>query len=1005
MKYRCLVFLVLGMFSCGDGELTHQEQRSTERVSRDGKSDHSGAADEAIELALDTPGVVDEQQASVASIGFNAQALPSDISRHRYGADIAELIRMEIATGFPDGTFKPDQVLTRAQYATLLTKANIYWQLTQRRPSSQLFTDVNPGDWFIEPVKDAYKLGFMSGYADNSFKPNQQLSHQEAIVALVSGVASGDEVGDVEGVLASMRHRDALAAWARPKVALATHLGIVDDAQILPTGLVTRAEAAHYIANALKYTEHWGQRQSVATPFQSCDQMLTGQACDAVNELFEDFAPLDLARVGLLDLEHRCFEWDKAGCDGNLSLIERRLYLVSSNHPNFVSDDELHWLETQMIRAYRDAINGTDTSEFRFDRCEGNAIQNALHQEDKLTFAQQANECARPYFNHARPQVSGMAAGRPMIERRTLTFRIRGHQGFMTQEIFAAEKDSTWAAVFVPKKPLSDEVSVVIKPTGWGDRNLPGTRYPVTTFGPLDSASRVEYQSIFGAPKPLTDLVAVSDAWQDHRVSSFQQIPLTISAIASLAYTWIGGVAGTVSVGLTGWKAAALNTMVTVGWSAGVLADLAVLTETVGLIGRAHHRNIRAWSAFKAAATIIDVLSFADLTKLAIELPEAFGRLQHAVRILQETHLHNMLLTSFNAADLSEVPPAILRAARQLSAQNYQDLAATHLKSSSQWLGANRDKISDLSKEIVARNTTAINTLKKLEEQDPQLKALNAYAEKTRIKTARQLVEALHRSDKSLAQREQDFEVELAKYVEQRRDLLKTDLAPIFNQRRLTYRQPIAGFTAAERESLKELELLLHAPEKLLFVLEDLDKDIARQVWDDAKGQRVTINRISFLSALIKRLKVWEQHYGFAQTLPQERAKQGSYTSVDQELEHIQSGVIFSDSQRQGERSSGFMGTELFSMRIRMNLIMRAHYLGWIKTHPKEMYRLMARHASRNDGRGRTHKERLYLHFFYRQDAYAHFSNPRILSHQAMKEVFSAIGETGILFEEDIAPF
>lgn len=993
MKFKalCLLQMFIFVMACGDGQIAHQEAASIKEINREGKSDRPGGADEVHELALDTPGVVDERQPSVASVGFNAQSLPSDISRHRYGADIAELIRMEIATGFPDGTFKPDQPLTRAQYATLLTKANIYWQLVQRRELPQLFKDVNPGDWFNEPVKDAYRLGFMSGYADNSFKPNQQLTHQEAIVALVSGVASGDEVGDVEGVLATLRNRATLAAWARAKVALATHLGIVDDTQINPTQVVTRAQAAHYIANALRYTEHWGERQSVATPFQDCDQMLTGQACDAANELFEDFAQMDLARVGLLDLEHRCFDWDKAGCKGNLSLLDRRIYLVVSNNPNFMSSSELNWYETEMRKAYQDAIKGTDTSELRFDRCEGNAIQNALHQEDKLTLAQQAEECARPYFNHPRPP-AGIASGPGAIARRTLTFRIRGSQGFMTQEIFAAEKSSTWAAVFIPKKPLSDEVSVVVKPTGWGDRNLPGTRYPVTTFGPLDAGSRVEYQAIFGAAKPLTDLVAVSDAWQDHRVSSFQQIPLTISAIASLAYTWIGGVAGTVSVGLTGWKAAALNTMVQVGWSAGVLADLAVLTETVGIIGRAHHRNIRAWSAFKAAATIIDVLSFADLTKLAVGLPEAFGRLQHAVRLLQETHFHNQLLMTFRAADLSELPPAILRAARQLSAQNYQDIAATYLRGPSQWLGSNRNQIADLSKEIVARNTTAINTLKKVEEQDTQYKALTAYAAQTNLKTARQLVEEIHRSDKSLAQKEQDFEVELNKYVEQRRDLIKADLVPIFNQRQLGYRQPISGFTLAERESLKELERLLNDPDKLLFVLEDLDKDITRHVWDDVKGQNAGINWLSFASALQRRLEVWERHYGFSQDLPPDRIKQGSYTSVDLDLEYIQNSVIFNDRKRASDPIS-FRSGQL-SLRIRMNLVMRAHFLGWIKTHPKDMYRLMARHAMRNNGRGHVHKERLYLHFFYRREAFAHLSNPTSLFHPAMSEVFSAIGES-----------
>lgn len=88
---------------------------------------------------------------------------------------IAELVRRNVIAGFPDNTFKPEQPVTRAQFAAMVSKA---FQKPAERGATQ-FTDVPASYWAANAIQTAYTSGFLAGYPSNRFEPNQNIPRQQ----------------------------------------------------------------------------------------------------------------------------------------------------------------------------------------------------------------------------------------------------------------------------------------------------------------------------------------------------------------------------------------------------------------------------------------------------------------------------------------------------------------------------------------------------------------------------------------------------------------------------------------------------------------------------------------------------------------------------------------------------------------------------------------------------------------------------------------------------------
>ncbi|WP_413198680.1 fasciclin domain-containing protein [Nostoc piscinale] len=200
----------------------------------------------------------------------------SDVSTDYWATPfIQALAARNVISGFPDGSFRPNQAVTRAEFATMIQKA--FNQNPVRQISTGGFTDVPAGYWAAPAIQEAYETGFMTGYPGNEFRPNLQIPKVQAIAALSSGLNLNTS-GNASDVLTTY-YTDASTVpnYAVNTVAAATQANIVvnypDVKQLNPQVPLTRAEAASLLYQALV---RQGQAQPLASNVTATNYIVAG---------------------------------------------------------------------------------------------------------------------------------------------------------------------------------------------------------------------------------------------------------------------------------------------------------------------------------------------------------------------------------------------------------------------------------------------------------------------------------------------------------------------------------------------------------------------------------------------------------------------------------------------------------------------------------------------------------------------------------------------------------
>ena len=175
---------------------------------------------------------------------------------------IDALAAQKITSGFEDGTFRPDEPVTRVQFAAIVSKA--FAALAAQRAGTT-FKDIQSTFWGAEAIQTAYQKGFMSGYPDSTFKPNQQIPRVEALVSLASGLKLSSTSTDA---LSFYQDAAQIPGWANEAIAAATDRRLVVNyprvKELNPTRPATRAEVAAFVYQALADA---GQLPAIPSPY------------------------------------------------------------------------------------------------------------------------------------------------------------------------------------------------------------------------------------------------------------------------------------------------------------------------------------------------------------------------------------------------------------------------------------------------------------------------------------------------------------------------------------------------------------------------------------------------------------------------------------------------------------------------------------------------------------------------------------------------------------------
>ncbi|OBZ15335.1 S-layer homology domain-containing protein [Bacillus sp. FJAT-26390] len=144
-------------------------------------------------------------------------------SGNPYKDSILALANRMIINGYPDGSFKAISVVTRAEFAAMLNRA---LGILPKVQASKSFKDITNGVWYAPQINAAVDAGLINGYTDGTFRPNQEISHQEMIVMLVNALKYS-EANVVIKKTSSTEFPDKLPDWAKPYYAAALDNGIL----------------------------------------------------------------------------------------------------------------------------------------------------------------------------------------------------------------------------------------------------------------------------------------------------------------------------------------------------------------------------------------------------------------------------------------------------------------------------------------------------------------------------------------------------------------------------------------------------------------------------------------------------------------------------------------------------------------------------------------------------------------------------------------------------------
>ena len=163
-----------------------------------------------------------------------------------YSQAFYNLIDSGLLEGYPDGTFRPDGFVSRAEYVSLLFRWD-HGTAVRYEIAEPSFSDVGLAKWYSHPIAWGVENGIVIGYSDGSFGPNDYVDREQLITMLYRYAKyRGYEFDIEEEVLSPYSDAEDVSDWAKEPMRWAVHHGLIQgrsDNRLAPHSFSTRAEA------------------------------------------------------------------------------------------------------------------------------------------------------------------------------------------------------------------------------------------------------------------------------------------------------------------------------------------------------------------------------------------------------------------------------------------------------------------------------------------------------------------------------------------------------------------------------------------------------------------------------------------------------------------------------------------------------------------------------------------------------------------------------------------
>ena len=205
--------------------------------------------------------------AASMAMSVTAFGAPTDIQGHWAQNTINKWVDKGDISGYPDGTFRPNNMITRAEFVVLVNNAMGY-----SKSGYAYFSDVPNHYWGKNAIQTGVAAGYISGDGDGTFRPNDPVTRQEAaaMISRILGLKQNDS--------RAYRYTDsyAISNWAKGVVGAVSEAGIMagyPDGSFGPNKVLTRAEAVLALDKTMNYKP--GDKEEDKEETKKEDMLLT----------------------------------------------------------------------------------------------------------------------------------------------------------------------------------------------------------------------------------------------------------------------------------------------------------------------------------------------------------------------------------------------------------------------------------------------------------------------------------------------------------------------------------------------------------------------------------------------------------------------------------------------------------------------------------------------------------------------------------------------------------
>lgn len=232
------------------------------------------------------------------SFAFAASVSLSDIEGEYYQAAVEALVELGVINGNPDGTFKGENVVTRAELAKMLVIALGQEQAAKMAKGATQFTDVAADHWASGYINVAAQSKIIVGYPDGTFLPEEPVSYAEAVTMALRALGYRNVV-------------ESAGTWPTNYITKANELKLLKDMKDVDAEAgAKRGNVAILLWNMLR-TKMWDiteENQTSGMTYGKTDYMINVKFPDYVYDDEAYFFSLSVdagkATIGVLDEEY-----------------------------------------------------------------------------------------------------------------------------------------------------------------------------------------------------------------------------------------------------------------------------------------------------------------------------------------------------------------------------------------------------------------------------------------------------------------------------------------------------------------------------------------------------------------------------------------------------------------------------------------------------------------------------------------------------------------------------